>query len=307
MFGWGSAFLPTPKKPSQNIEVTLLDAQQAPRIVRDTQIPDSEKINKSDDPLRFLSAETQSVKKQMVAANSGMTQNRSNNTDQSQTKLGSQNQSKNSAQKKFEQKTDQSDLNPADKSDDRSVSESQDDGQILIPGKNAKKAKTKFQKFTELEKTLLDSSRGRFSESGVSTLGEEMPRDMQIGSFTALNTDRYLFYSFYARIEQLIRYNWESMVRNTIDRTNPLVFSANTRGRWTTVLEIWIQPDGKFHSHHLMKSSGLDGFDKAATQSFVMAKMFPNPPAEMIDADGMIKVQYAFTVYPTPKAFVGNQ
>lgn len=150
------------------------------------------------------------------------------------------------------------------------------------------------------------TSEALFADKGFSTLGEDLPQEIKVGSFTALNTDRFLFYSFYARIENLIRFRWESMVTNTLERTNPLFFTSQSKSAWTTILEVWIKPSGELHSYNLLKSSGLNGFDQAAVQSFVQARMFPNPPADMRSKDGLIKVQYGFTVYPAPKNFVGN-
>ena len=49
-----------------------------------------------------------------------------------------------------------------------------------------------------------------------------MPKEITVGSFTALNTDRYLYYSFYARIEELIRFRWESAVRQAMFGSNTL-------------------------------------------------------------------------------------
>ena len=44
------------------------------------------------------------------------------------------------------------------------------------------------------------------TEQGPSTVGEALPTDIALGSFTALNTDRFRYYSFYARIEELVRF-----------------------------------------------------------------------------------------------------
>lgn len=146
-------------------------------------------------------------------------------------------------------------------------------------------------------KTLPSLAEG--SDAGVSTIGESLPNEVTIGSFTALNTDRYLYYSFYARIEDLIRYRWESAVQRTIDSTPPSQFN-NVRNSWVTNLEIWLKSNGEYHSAHLMKESGIKGFDQAAVQAFIQARLFPNPPKEMVESDGLIKLKYVFRVYHKP-------
>jgi TonB family protein len=139
------------------------------------------------------------------------------------------------------------------------------------------------------------------ADKGLSTIGETLPTDISVGSFTALNTDRYLFYSFYARIEELIRYRWESAVRMAIDSTPPDHFSPNASGVWKTNVEIWLKPNGEYHSAHIMKESGFRSFDRAAVQAFIQARLFPNPPKEMVEADGLIHLKYNFHVFHEPK------
>jgi TonB family protein len=139
------------------------------------------------------------------------------------------------------------------------------------------------------------------ADKGVSTIGESMPKEITVGSFTALNTDRYLYYSFYARIEELIRFRWESAVREAIDYTPPDRFQANPSGVWRTHVEIWLKSNGEYHSAHIMKESGFRSFDRAAVQAFIQARLFPNPPKEMIEEDGLIRLKYNFHVFHEPK------
>ena len=132
---------------------------------------------------------------------------------------------------------------------------------------------------------------------GTSRIGESLPQDVQIGSFTALNTDRYLFYSFYSRVEELIRYRWETSVQNALSVIPRERLEANIRGRWTTQLEVILNPKGEFVKVLVMKEAGVAHFDQAAIRAFMDARYFPNPPKEMIEDDGLIHLKYAFTVY----------
>ncbi|MCE3010097.1 MAG: TonB C-terminal domain-containing protein [Proteobacteria bacterium] len=138
---------------------------------------------------------------------------------------------------------------------------------------------------------------------GPSTLGESLPDDIRVGSFTALNTDRYLFYSFFARIEELIRFRWEEMVERGLQNTPRATLKASMNDRWVTHLEVWLRPTGEFHSFHILKESGIRAFDQAAIQAFVQAKFFPNPPREMVEEDGFVRLQYSFQVNVNPQLF----
>lgn len=144
-------------------------------------------------------------------------------------------------------------------------------------------------------------------EKGLSSLGEALPQEVAVGSFTALNTDRYLYYSFFARTEELIRFRWESSIHEAIDSTPPERFQTNLSGLWNTQLDIWLKPNGEFHSAHLMKESGFRAFDQAAIQAFVQSRLFPNPPQEMIESDGLIHLKYSFQVRYEPKVLVRSR
>lgn len=142
-------------------------------------------------------------------------------------------------------------------------------------------------------------------EDAPSTVGELLPDDVALGDFTALNTDRFKYYSFYSRVEELVRFRWERGLQqalNSFDRQ----YLLGTIGRrtWLTRIEFWLTPDGKFHSAHLHKESGVRRFDLAAVNAFKDAAFFPNPPREMVEKDGFIHLQYSFNVRWSPSVLV---
>jgi TonB family protein len=143
---------------------------------------------------------------------------------------------------------------------------------------------------------------------GSSTVGEALPNDIALGSFTALNTDRFQFYSFYSRVEELVRFRWETQVRTAVDAFDRKYVMNHIGNRnWITQIEFLITPDGHLKGALLMKESGIKSFDEAAAWAFRDARFFPNPPKEMIEADGMIHLKYSFNVYFEPSAFASSQ
>ncbi len=263
-----------PSEPKSNhapVEFQVVSRQpQKPKghsqqIVRQALLPEKLKIENSDDPIHFLSAQTQRVKEQTQALLSGKTKNRS-----------AENREK---------------ANPTAQTNPRTP----------LPKHVDPRRPGGLQAYAPEYKSLPNIMRNQELEQGLSSIGEAMPNDVPVGSFTALNTDRYLFYSFYSRIEDLIRLRWESMVTETINSTPRGDFTRTAIGKWTTQLEIWLNAKGEFHSAHLMKESGIKGFDRAAIQSFVQAGLFPNPPQQMVEKDGLIRLKYAFQVRYEPK------
>lgn len=286
---WSAQFAPlwAPAKPEAPITVEIVetdesqnetDPQKQKQMVRQTDAPEELKTDESEDPLTFFSERTQRVKRQMQAAESGMTANRSAQG------------SSNSRPAPSEQQQP-----PAPRNRTVSKAESMDDSGL--------------EAFTPKYRTTPEnpSARAPSEERGFSTIGEALPQDVAVGSFTALNTDRYLYYSFFSRIEEMIRFRWESSVRQAIDTTPPERFTNNTSGVWTTHLEIWLKRNGEFDSAHVMKESGMRSFDRAAVQSFMQARMFPNPPEEMVESDGLIRLKYSFQVRYEPKVVVRSR
>jgi TonB family protein len=135
----------------------------------------------------------------------------------------------------------------------------------------------------------------------ISTNGDSLPADVKVGSFTSLNTDRYLYYSFYARVEELIRYRWEARVQNAINGFDRISASDAGDKNWNSQVEFLLDENGFLKQALIMKPSGIKSFDNAAIEAFKEARVFPNPPKEMIQEDGFIHLKFAFNVrYPAP-------
>jgi hypothetical protein len=67
------------------------------------------------------------------------------------------------------------------------------------------KNKIKQTLHTGLQIQRAPSNEALFADKGFSTVGEDLPKEIKVGSFTALNTDRFLFYSFYAELNFSIK------------------------------------------------------------------------------------------------------
>ncbi|MCM2280540.1 MAG: hypothetical protein NDI61_01690 [Bdellovibrionaceae bacterium] len=149
-------------------------------------------------------------------------------------------------------------------------------------------------------KPLTFPSMARFGlEAGRSTFGEMAPRDLKIGQMTALNTDRFLYYSFYERAQELVYHHWAKYVR-------AVLYSYQRSGRatgdefWVTRVEIVLDREGHFLKGLLHQGSGLQSLDLAPVHAFREAKQIPHPPPEMIKDDGTIRMDWEFAVQMIP-------
>lgn len=175
--------------------------------------------------------------------------------------------------------------------------------QNRVQGKSQKPQAKDYDPDNIITRTLREQPRG--FDPAPSTIGDALPQDVSIGSFTALNTDRYVYYSFFSRIEDLVRFRWESRVRQAVDTFDrSYILSVVGRKNWVTSMDIWITPDGRFHSAHILKECGIQKFDLAAVAAFREAGLFPNPPQEMVEEDGFIHLKYTFNVSFRPSTLV---
>lgn len=270
---WLAPLFETP--PKETIEIALYPEGQilealTPKkqsVVRQALVPEKMKAPDDETLARFLSEQKQRVREETRAAQNGMTANRSNRgTSQQNTPP-----------------------QPPTHSGMKASEEKEKD-------------KDGYQN-VDITKELQEMN--RFND-GMSTIGESMPRDMKVGSFTALNTDRYLFYTFYARMEELIRYRWETRVQQAINNFDRPTLSQAGNRNWTTHVEFLLDKTGQLRQALIMKESGIMAFDAAAVNAFRDAKVFPNPPQEMIQDDGFIHVKFSFTVNYNPPALVNR-
>lgn len=276
---WSSQFLPPPEAfqaRRERIEFEVVETPASERrdrgqVVRQPLVPDDMLVPDNDDPT-FLSERRQRVREQRRAARSGITENRAlRGSPQPQ----------------------------GDPRDERLRPPRAPDLFRLAP-RDPEEAVARQEASRRRGQRRPPGDGLAHLPPGFSTVGETLPQELEVGSFTSLNTDRYLFYSFFMRIEELIRYNWESYVKDTINRTPRSEFLKQTGDLWVTHVEIQLTPAGDFHRALLLKSSGIEGFDWAAVDAFRQARRFPNPPAEMVEDDGLIHLKYSFTVHYRP-------
>lgn len=143
-------------------------------------------------------------------------------------------------------------------------------------------------------------------EHGLSTFGETTPDDVKFGDLTALNTDRHLFYTFYKRMEEMIRHRWITYARAAMFNLPADPKKVTGKDQWVTRLEVFLDPAGHFLKSTLQTSSGIESLDIAPVQAFRDAGQFPNPPAEMVKSDGLIHIYYSFNVNLVPNSYANR-
>lgn len=253
-----------PKKKTQ-------DEREAQIFAGKVQIPEKFKIKK-DVKKQFISDEDVTVLEQTRAADTGQNANRDERAGKTQTA-----RSESAEQKKF----------------GVAAIKSFEHGEMAVNDKN--------KNGDELKPLLLPKISGAALDQGKSTFAYAAP-DIKIGKITALNTDRFVYFGFYQRTDERIYPHWENFVRAAIYTYQNTHRTFGTK-EFNARYEILLRPDGTYEKSILRESSGVRGVDLALAQAFRRAKQIPHPPADMIQSDGYIHLNYGITVEIGPSQF----
>jgi TonB family protein len=116
-------------------------------------------------------------------------------------------------------------------------------------------------------------------------------KDVDDGEETALNSKRWRFASFFNRVKRQVAEHWHpDEAYRQRDPTGAIYGRTN---RYTE-LRIQLTPDGRLGNVALALPSGLEFLDDAAIEAFKEAEPFPNPPRQLIEANGHINFGFGF-------------
>jgi TonB family protein len=304
---YASQFQQTPNKVLVEwIEPSQLEADKwksaENQVVRKTEIlPQNLALDRQDLRRRFLSQDRQTVKEEMQAARSGLTQNRSGEDSAEQAKEPMKPQAvsagKNSENERLAAGKSAANPNHQERDPRRKLPELDSPANGLPVSRFSRRemGQKTDENSTVKRELLLPADPRRLN--GVSTSGERLPEDVRIGSFTALNTDRFVYYTFYARIEEQIRHRWVRYVKAAMYGGGDV---APGKREFLTNLEIVLNRQGEFVRALVHQSSGSRDLDAAPVLAFREARMIPNPPREMLKPDGTIRLLYSFSVDNVP-------
>lgn len=149
---------------------------------------------------------------------------------------------------------------------------------------------------TKLNPLLQNSGALRSVVTGQSTRGEFIP-GLQQGSFTALNTDQFTYYTFFSRMNEQIRPRWVSRLRDFAFMQNQMDLQKLSQYPRTTQVEFVLDRTGKLLETIVHLTSSYRSLDIAATDAFKDSAPINNPPEGLVGADGKIRLFYNFTVH----------
>jgi TonB family protein len=146
--------------------------------------------------------------------------------------------------------------------------------------------------------SLMPSS-GQLARAVGSGTMDYLP-DVDDGEETALNAKKWRFASFFNRVKKQVQEQWHpAEVYRRRDPTGAIYGHINR----LTIVQVKLKPDGFLNKVFLQQPSGLDFLDDEALEAFKMAQPFPNPPKQLVEADGLIHFSFGFLfeVSDTPR------
>lgn len=113
------------------------------------------------------------------------------------------------------------------------------------------------------------------------------------GNETVLNTDKVLYASFINRIAEEIYQPWVGNIEEALKnlRASGRKLENNT---YVTKLNVAMDKRGEITGIQILSSCGVAVIDEAPKRAFWEAEPFPNPPVQLIEEDGFIRLNYEF-------------
>lgn len=114
----------------------------------------------------------------------------------------------------------------------------------------------------------------------------------ETGDFTALNSKKWKFASFFNRMKRQVAQNWHP---DTVYlRRDPTGKVYGTKNR-VTVLEVSLRPNGSLAKVVVSQQSGVGFLDDEAISAFHKAQPFPNPPRGLVESSSeLITFSFGF-------------
>lgn len=228
--------------------------------------------NEKPDETKYLSAFNQRVLKETKATNNGEYNN-----------SAGQGKSKSSQEKSSHKGLKKNSSNRKKKS---------------IFAKKVNLKKNDIIKLSDLSPNAFDPGAGEISSGNnkeVSRTSDYL-KDVEDGAQTYLNTREFIYYAYYKRIRSKIRYHWEDRIKQKVTEIIKDQNIAIARRTRLTKVIIVLNDNGRLVGVQIVGRSGIEDLDDAAVEAFKEAEPFPNPPKDLVESDGRIRINWDFVL-----------
>ncbi len=116
-------------------------------------------------------------------------------------------------------------------------------------------------------------------------------KDVDDGEATAVNAKKWKHAPFFNRLSRAVGQEWHPEPIYMIHDPSGRVYGKKDR---VTIVRVHLSPDGKLAGWQILQSCGADFLDDEAVAAFQRAAPFPNPPKDLVEADGQIHFNFGF-------------
>jgi hypothetical protein len=131
------------------------------------------------------------------------------------------------------------------------------------------------------------------TQMGDSSIENFIP-DVKMGGFTSLNSDQFVYYTFYARTNEQIRNRWIENIRHFLSTTPQTEINRLSSKTQISNIEVLLNRKGHFVRALVHQQAENAQLDESAIAAFRLASPLNNPPEEMVSEDGYIHLYYGF-------------
>ena len=120
-----------------------------------------------------------------------------------------------------------------------------------------------------------------------------LPKDIPYGNQTVLNTDKVRYASFINRIADEIYQPWVEAAERALHEY-VLGNRKMEPNIYITRLKVTLNSEGSVTGIQVMDSCGVSVLDEAPKKAFWESEPFPNPPNQLFENDGYVRLTYEF-------------
>jgi len=120
-----------------------------------------------------------------------------------------------------------------------------------------------------------------------------LPKDIPYGNQTVLNTDKVRYASFINRIADEIYQPWVEAAEKALQEY-VIGHRKMEPNIYITRLKVTLNSDGSVTGIQIMDSCGVSLLDEAPKKAFWASEPFPNPPSQLFEKDGYVRLTYEF-------------
>ena len=130
------------------------------------------------------------------------------------------------------------------------------------------------------------------TKAGIRGTHDVIDSSVAIGVETLLNTDEYVYASFFNRLKTEVGSRWEPMVSAYLQSPTTKL----SPGTYHTETIFVVGPSGTIEDVLIDKASGVAVFDAAARNSLLHLLRVHNVPKSLVEADGKYRIHLGFIV-----------